>query len=461
MKLPSFATMFAARGRPPAQEAQGEVMVVGDDLLASMTSPTQGGVYFLPVDEIIKRKGWSTYKEMANDDQVKVCLEFKKVLVVGRTYEISPCDETPEAKKQAQFVEDVLERLPMKQIFKEGVSAMEFGFSLAEQVFERDVWDEDGQTYIFIKKLAHRDPSTIELKMDENGNFLGARQRSRAKYIELAPSKLWLFSHEPQFGNLYGTSDLRAAYRSWYAKKFVIQFWNVFLERMGSPLTTMKYPTGASPELKALLKKILTNLSSKTEILIPEGVEINLVEATRGGNATYGEALAFHNASIARGILMAALLGANGDKPTQAADSQSFLHLRILFKLADEISQKFSQSFMEQVIRPLLAMNFETVEMPNFIWQDYGQFEGMKVADEIRQLHAAGIIDMDQNDVNYVRSIMGLPLRDLDKNPDAVQRPAAPPPPGNANAPPPAAPQGNSRADKGGSATGDSTGAPQ
>jgi hypothetical protein len=47
-----------------------------------------------------------------------------------------------------------------------------------------------------------------------------------------------------------------------------------------------------------------------------------------------------------------------------------------------------------------------------FVWQDYGQFEGMKIADEIRQLHAAGIIDMDQTDVNYARSVLGLPIRD-------------------------------------------------
>jgi hypothetical protein len=71
---------------------------------------------------------------------------------------------------------------------------------------------------------------------------------------------------------------------------------------------------------------------------------------------------------------------------------------------------------MEQVGNPLLELNFEKPLIPKFIWQDYGQFEGQVVADEIRQLHAAGIIDMDQTDVNYVRSIMGLPLRD-DDNP--------------------------------------------
>lgn len=429
-------------------------MVLGNDMLASMVSPNQGGVYFLSVDEIIKRKGWATYKEMIFDDQVKVCLEFKKVLVAGRKFEIVPGEaENADAAKQAKFAEEIMCRLDMGEIFKNALSSFEFGYSLAEQVFTRDVWDEDGQQYVFLSKIAHRDPQEIYLKSDFHGNFLGARQQSQGKQIDLNPDKLWLHTHDKRFGNIYGNSDLRSAYRPWFAKKFIIQFWNVFLERFGAPMTKMSYPLGASDDLKAKLKQILSNLASKTEILVPEGVQVNLIEATRGGTAGYAEALSFHNNSIARGILMVALLGANGDATREsAADSQSFLHLRILFKLADQLSQSLAKSFMDQVINPLIALNFEKPIYPRFIWQDYGQFEGMKVADEIRQLFAAGIIDMDQKDVNYARSILGLPLRLEDDIPDKTIRPQPLPPPGNGT-PPPAAPQGNDRAGKGGAST--------
>jgi phage gp29-like protein len=438
----------AAMGRPRADET--ESMVIGNDLLASMVSPTQGGIYFLSVDEIVKRKGWTTYKEMLTDDQVKTCLEFKKVLVAGRTFDIAPGEAgNPDAEKQAKFAEEVMCRLPMTDIFKQALSAFEFGFSLAEKVYTRDTWAEDGQQYVFLAKIAHRDPADLYLKADQHGNFLGARQQALGKQIDLDASKLWLHTHDGRFGNLYGNSDLRASYRSWFAKKFVIQFWNVFLERFGSPMTKMTYPLGASDDLRNKLKAIMSNLSSKTEVLVPQGVEINLIEAMRGGTAGYADALSYHNNSIARGILMVALLGADGDANRQtAADSQSFLHLRILFKLADQLSRALAKGFMEQVINPLLDINFENPIYPQFIWQDYGQFEGMKVADEIRQLHAAGIIDMDQKDVNYVRSVLGLRLRSEDDEPDEVIRPAPMPPPGN-GAPPPAAPQGNDRAGKG------------
>jgi len=64
-------------------------------------------------------------------------------------------------------------------------------------------------------------------------------------------------------------------------------------------------------------------------------------------------------------------------------------------------------------------------------------------------LHAAGMIDMDQEDVNYARSILGLPLRKEGDPEDEVVRPQPLPPPADPNKPPPAADQGNQRTDKG------------
>jgi hypothetical protein len=120
--------------------------------------------------------------------------------------------------------------------------------------------------------------------------------------------------------------------------------------------------------------------------------------------------------------------------------------------MADKVSQAVTKSFVEQVVTPLVAMNFDDYEdhMPTFLWQDYGQFEGMKIADTIRLLFAAGILDLEQADVNYCRSVLGLPLRLEGDKEDEVNRPPPPPPPGNPNAPPPPAGQGNERAKKGG-----------
>jgi len=435
-------------GRPLAIE--GEAMVVDGEVVRSFMPAGKGGMEFMGVDTLINRKGWSIYRDMKHDDQVKATLAFKKILIHGRAWEMKPAvAENEEAEKIAKFVKHNLERMNFKEVARQGLSALEFGFSAGEIIWEVGEWE--GDKALLIKAIKHRDPETIKIIADKHGNISEFRQDSKTgDKISLPPNKIWHFAHQSEFQNHYGVSDLRAAYRNWWAKKFLINFWNVFLERLGSPMTMMKYPLGASDELKRLLKGILTGLSAKSEILVPEGVEVELIEATRSGTATYQEALQYHDNAISRALLVVALLGAGGSDVTRGADSQSRLQLRVLFKMADELGKQLMTTFSEQVIKNLVDMNFEHDNLyPTFIWQDYGEFEGIEVADTIRLLHAAGMVDMDQEDVNYARSILGLPLRKEGDPEDEVVRPQPLPPPADPNKPPPSASQGNQSADKG------------
>lgn len=439
----------SGRGRPPA--ILQESMVVDGEVMRSWLpiSKDSASVRFLPVDEIITTKGWKTYRDMRNDDQIKATLSFKKILIHGRELEVLPFKaEDEESKKIAEFVQWNLDRINMKRILREALSAFEFGFSVGEILWE--VAERDGTPVIALKNIKHRDPENIEIEADRRGNIKKFVQEPNwGDKIELKPEKVWHYAHNAEFQNHYGRSDLRAAYKNWWSKKFIINFWNVFLERLGQPMTVAKYPLGASEELKRTLQRILSGLSTKTEVLIPEGVEIELLEATRAGHADYFQALAYHDNAIARALLVVALLGTGGDEIKRGSDSQSRLHLRVLFKMADEIARDLIHTFTEQVIKQLVDLNFNTDKYPRLRFQDYGEFEGIEVADTIRLLHAAGILDMNQDDVNYSRSILGLPPRRDGDEEDEVIRPPQPPPPGNANAPPPAAQQGNQRADKG------------
>ena len=417
---------------------------------------SRGIVEILPVDEIITRKGWAEYRRMLHDPQITATLAFKKLMVGGRKWDVEPASKDAKDIAVAKFVSKAIKRINFKSLVKESLSAFEWGFSLGELIWKLD--EIDGKQAIVLADVKFRDPEHLTVKTDKHGNIKSWIQDNNAMLgnaskhkIELAPDKVLHFANNKQFSQHYGKSDLRASYRAWWAKKFIIQFWNVFLERMGSPLMMAKYPTGATPELKDALKNIMKGLSSKSEILIPEGVEIALIEATRSGQATYDTALAYHDKEIARAMLMIALLGAGGNEVTRGADSQSRLQLRTLHKMADETGGEFMWAFNEQVIKQLVDFNFDVDEYPKVFFQDYGEFEAFEITDAVRLLHAAGILDMDQEDVNFARSILGLKVRE-EGDEDEVVRPAQMPPPASANAPPPAAAQGNANADKGGAA---------
>lgn len=415
-----------ASRRGPKSAIEQEVSVAsGRDFIMGI-DPTKrlNQFRFVNVDEIIRMKGGFTeYKRMLHDDGVKAALSFKKILVYGRSYDIDPASDSEKDKDVADFVTWAFKRAKIKRVVKEMLTALNFGFSVGEILWEYTLYK--GKPCITLKGVKFRDPETIEFNLDKHGNIKSIIQidtQFNANEIELPINRVLHYAHQGELGNVYGVSDLRSIYKNWWAKKFLINFWNVYLERLGSPTLLMKYPKGASTKLQSTLKEILQDLGNRAEILVPEGVAVDVLESTRAGQATYNEALTYHDAAIAKGILVPALLGF-GEKQTRGADSQSRLQLRTLFKVTDEIGQECSEIIQEKIIKPLVDLNFDVTEYPDLIWQSYGEYEATEIADVIRLLHNAGIIDPDQEDVNYVRSIVGLPVRGRKDDEDEVLRP--------------------------------------
>ncbi len=468
---PSFKKRRLRLGVPaqtgrPARQMTESMVDVGATMRSFQPFTTKGflpggTVEILPVDEIITRKGWSEYRKMLHDPQITSTLSFKKIMIYGRKWDVDPASDDQKDKDVALFVSRVLKRLDFKNVLREIMTAFDYGFSLGEIIWE--ITMIDGKQAIAIKAIKNRDPEFLTVKTDKHGNISSWVQDNNqfsnlraSQKIELPVDKVMHYAHNASFSQHYGKSDLRACYRSWWAKKFVIQFWNVFLERMGSPLMTTTYPSGATPELKTALKNIMRGLSSKSEILIPEGVDIKLIEATRSGQATYDLALAYHDKEIARALLMIALLGAGGNDIKRGSDSQSRIHLRTLHKMADEVGASILWQFNRQVVKQLVDFNFDVEEYPQVFFQDYGEFEAFEITDAMRLLHAAGIVELDQEDVNFARAMLGMRIRE-EGDEDEVVRPIQLPPPASANAPPPPAGQGNQSADKGGGASGSET----
>lgn len=410
------------RGRPSKQEE--ELTTVGSQLISWQLPGGKHSFEMVSPDTLLTRQGWKVYREMMADDQVKAALFFKKVLLSARPFDVVPASEDEKDKEAAQFVYDNLKSIRFQNILTEMLSAFEFGFSAGEILWH--FIDKGKGPQLNLKDVKFRDPEWMWIRVDVHGDIQDFVQKPpnvsgfEKSEIVIPPEKILHFAYQRQFSNHYGVSDLRAAYRAWWSKKYVTQFWNVFLERFGAPLMKMQYPPGASNALKTTLRGIMNNLSSKTDILVPEGVEIELIEATRAGTARYEEALAYYDVRIATAVLMPALFGMGTDIK-RGADSQSRLHLRTLMKMIQAIGEDIQDEINVKIVEPIVEANFNVKEMPRIIFQDYGEFESFEISDAIRELFTSGILDLDQEDVNYVRSILGLQIRDED-NEDEILR---------------------------------------
>lgn len=406
-------------GRPSAKET--EVSIASGQMISwALPGGKKDKFEMLSPDDLLTRKGWRVYREMLSDDQVKACLWYKKALLCARPYDLVVHDDADaKGKEAADFIEHNLQQINFQSLLWEALSAFEFGFSTGELLWEiKGGYPSNDVPRLRLKTIKFRDPEYMYIEVDKHGNLEQFVQRPsqgpELKQIDLPPEKVFHYAYQRQFSNHYGMSDLRSAYRAWWSKKYITQFWNVFLERFGAPLMLMKYPPGSSAELKGKLQDIMNGLSSKTDVLVPEGVVVELIEATRAGQAKYDEALTHYDVRIATSLLIPALLGMGVDTK-RGSDSQSRLHLRTLMKVIQFIGNELAAEVNEKIVKPLCDANFDGLkEYPTFVFQDYGEFEAFEITDAFKELFAAGLVTPDQADVNFLRSILGAPVRTED-----------------------------------------------
>jgi hypothetical protein len=116
------------------------------------------------------------------------------------------------AEEHKEFIEFVFEE--MKGSFNSKLlnimSAVEFGYSVSEKVLQKiDFGDFEGKWGL--QDILTRPPEDIEFQIDAYGRLTPNGVMQFGDY--LPADKFVIYSHAQQFGNLYGNSDLRAAYR--------------------------------------------------------------------------------------------------------------------------------------------------------------------------------------------------------------------------------------------------------
>ena len=173
------------------------------------------------------------------------------------------------------------------------LAAILYGYSVSELM-----WATDGLEITL---------SDIKVRNRRRFGFLPSgelRMKTFAHYGDgeaLPPGKFWAFScgadHDDE---PYGLGLGHYLYWPVWFKKNGIKFWLLFLEKFGQPTAVGKYPVGSSDSEKTRLLQALSAIQSSTAIRIPDGMQIEFLEAARSGTADYTALVDRMNASISK-----------------------------------------------------------------------------------------------------------------------------------------------------------------
>jgi len=201
----------------------------------------------------------ATYEKMRMDPQISLATALIELPILAQNFRIDCIDETQAA------VVDYAIRPIYRQLIKDMLRAIQFGFATGEKVWEQIKLkiiredEEGGRSVIFNryavvpKKIKFIHPKSARIIRDEKTEDVAYVTQTQDYYggdgkrtpkVKIQ-DMIW-FALDAEYGNFFGSSRYKNVYQAWYWYQIVMQFMLRYLERRGAPAAVGKAPLGST-----------------------------------------------------------------------------------------------------------------------------------------------------------------------------------------------------------------------
>lgn len=382
--------------------------------------------HFENPDTLVGKKGLRVYNSMSEDEQVKAASLVKKYAALSTGWTIKPGDDKDKLSQElADFSISITKGI--KGTFYDSLlgimSAWDFGFSISE-IVKYLIPTGRFKGKVGIRAIKTKEPYSYGFRDDIYGNIEAITFNADIGNIgrEFNPDDFVIYSYNKKFySNHYGRSDFRAAYRSFFSKNVIMKFHNIFLERFGAPTAYATYPEGTKKKILTAIDEILRNLQAKSAFRIPDTVKMELLEATRRGDAGYEKAIAMHNTLISRAILMPELLGF-GDRASGSqalGETQKDIFEWIIGKYHRDIEETI---VFEQILKRIIDINYIVQDEEQYPVFQMNAISEDNMETRVKTIEAGVKIGALDPNEEWIREYMKWPKFDKDELPAEEDR---------------------------------------
>lgn len=382
---------------------------------------------FLP--ELRGKRAIRKYREMRdNDSTIGAVMYATEQVLRDVDIKVMPCNDTPEAKREADFVESIFKDMDhtLDDHISEALSSLTFGFAWFEVVYKRrngvsDRSEKGNSRYsdgrIGVRKIASRAPWTIS-KFDvdqKTGDVLGIHQEgtgfSNTNYI---PSRKSLYYKTTAINNdPSGRSILRNAYTSYEYLNNLQSIEAIAVERELAGIPVARIPSEyLSPDATSAQSGFLSNLqqilrdvkfNEQGYIVLPSDtypdnngsptntrlVDVELMASNGKRNIDIDPIVKRYQHDIARSVLSEFLMLGGGNTGSYAlSKSKTDLFLRALESYIQAIVDVLNKQLVERLWE-LNGLNYDL--MPTIVAGDVAPHDLREIAAFLRNLNGANI----------------------------------------------------------------------
>ena len=354
----------------PARPELGEIASTGDG-----RDITKGYADFLrllrPEDGVLASGGgdMKIYEMLLVDDQVKPTIQQRRMAVVSREWEVLPGGDSPADKAAAEHLAEQLQAMPFDRITVKMLAGVFYGYAVGECMWRIG---EDGKVWLDDVKVRKQ----RRFRFGQDGE-LRLLTRDRPQGEAMPPAKFWTFATGADHDDdPYGLGLAHWLYWPAFFKRHGVKFWLIFLEKFGGPTAVGKYPAGAQPSDIDKLLEAVQAIQLDSGIVIPDGMMVELLEATRSGSASYMDMYEAMNAAISKVVLSQTMTTDDG-----SSHSQATVHMDVARWVMKADSDLICESFNDGPAAWLTAWNFPGARPPK-LWRDFSDEEDLNTRAE-------------------------------------------------------------------------------
>lgn len=315
-------------------------------------------------------------KMLDNDTTVEALYNIFTMSILAATYHID-ADSNDEGEVQAELVRrNLLEpphkggmQTPMNLFIDQSLAAIYEGFALFEKVYEvRD-------SKLVLKRLAHRDSTTLTLIRDTDGGFGGTKQcaaDSDGAYHEviIPAHKCFLFTYGKSRSYLYGRSAFKPLYPRYDKKRRLEYLDSIALQADAiKPKVLRRTADGVvSDQLKKARNKaleVLGRLGKRNSVAsLPYGYELDVLN-TEGRDPH--QSIERQNSEMARAFHASVILTATQGSASNVGSYSLSTNQKDLLQTAITGVMRLLEAHINQyLIADLIDLNFAERHYPEF-----------------------------------------------------------------------------------------------
>ncbi len=255
---------------------------------------------------------WGLFEEALDKDaHLASLVTQRRAAVLGWRRRIVAADGSEPARQAAALCGRLVEEGGcldgpggIDNALSELLDGVPYGISISEVLWRRQRVDSAGLSGEFLLPCAIRSRHPRRFIFGTDGSLRLLTREEPLRGIALPPRRFIVFAPYGRHENPYGLPALRCVWwLSWF-KRQVLRFWVMYCEKFGSPTTVLHHPPAAGTEERQQFRRIVGSLQQETGIVLPEGVELSLLEGARSGSVeTYLELVEFCNREMSKALL--------------------------------------------------------------------------------------------------------------------------------------------------------------